>query len=107
MARGSGRWENRDLRHTFPLASERKAEPRFDGRYGDDEAGEIRFASDGTLLWNGQSGEWLVHGGVLRVRAPEHDCEGAIDAGAVYLLCAAGRGRDARRQFVLAFTPDA
>ena len=44
MARGRGRWENRDLWHTFPLPSERRSEkPRFDSLYRDDEAGELRF----------------------------------------------------------------
>ena len=58
-----------------------------------------------TLRWNRRPGEWHVHGGLLRVRTPEHDCEGAIDDHAAYILCAAGR--DSTMQFVLTFAPDA
>ncbi len=36
--------KGRDPRHVFPLRGEREAQPRFDGAYGDAEAGEIRFA---------------------------------------------------------------
>jgi len=106
MARGRGRWENRDLRHTFPLPSERRSEPRFDGLYRDDEAGELRFASDGTLRWNGHPGEWHVHGTALHLRA-ERECDGAIGGAAIYLLCADGKGREARTQFALTFKADA
>jgi hypothetical protein len=106
MSRGSGRWENRALRANFPLPSERKSQPRFDGIYQDPDAGELRFAPDGSLLWNGESGEWHVHGNLLRVEAAERSCEGAIDNSAIYLLCAQGDGRDARTQLVLAFAPD-
>ncbi len=106
MARGRGRWENRDLRQTFPLPSERRSEPRFDGLYRDDEAGELRFASDGTLRWNGHPGEWHVHGTALHLRA-ERECDGAIGGAAIYLLCADGKGREARTQFALTFKADA
>jgi len=106
MARGRGRWENRDLRHTFPLPSERRSEPRFDGLYRDDEAGELRFASDGTLRWNGHPGEWHVHGTALHLRA-ERECDGAIGGAAISLLCADGKGREARTQFALTFKADA
>jgi hypothetical protein len=100
MARGRGRWENRDLRHTFPLPSERRSEPRFDGLYRDDEAGELRFASDGTLRW------MHVHGTALHLRA-ERECDGAIGGAAISLLCADGKGREARTQFALTFKADA
>jgi len=106
MARGRGRWENRDLRHTFPLPSERRSEPRFDGLYRDDEAGELRFASDGTLRWNGHPGEWHVHGTALHLRA-ERECDGALGGAAIHLLCADGKGREARTQFSLTFKADA
>jgi hypothetical protein len=107
MTRGSGRWENRDLRDTFPVPSERKSQPRYDGLYRDPGAGAIRFAPDGSLRWDGQSGGWNIHGHTLRVQAAHRDCEGAIDNTAIYLLCTEGEGREARTQLVLAFSPDA
>ena len=106
MARGRGWRENRDLRHTFPLPSERRSEPRFDGLYRDDEAGELRFASDGTLRWNGHPGEWHVHGTALHLRA-ERECDGVLGGAAIHLLCAGGKGREARTQFSLTFKADA
>ncbi len=95
------------MRNTFPLPSERKSEPRFDGSYRDPEAGEIRFAHDGSLSWGGDSGEWRVHGDTLRLQVARRDCEGAIDDSAVYLLCTEREGRAGRSQFVLAFTSEA
>ncbi len=106
MARGSGRWENRDLRERFPLPSERKAEPRFDGHYGDAVSGDMRFERDGTLRWQGDAGEWRVHGDTLRLSAAGRDCEGAIASDAIYRLCSEGDGREERTQLVLSFTPD-
>jgi hypothetical protein len=104
MARGRGRWEGRDLRHKFPLPGEREAQPRFAGAYGDAEAGEIRFAPDGSLTWDGEAGSWTIHGGVLRVRCGVRDCEGAISSDAIYLLCLTGPGAAGRTQLRLAFT---
>jgi hypothetical protein len=60
MARGRDRWENRDLRHFFPLPAERHSQPRFDGAYRHDAGGDARFAIDGTLRWDGEAGEWSV-----------------------------------------------
>jgi hypothetical protein len=107
MARGRGRWGNRDLRKQFPLPSERHSEPLFGGVYRLADGDELRFDADGTLLWGARPGNWQVHGGVLHLRAGERDCEGAIDADTVYLLCADGKGREARNQLVLAFSADA
>ena len=103
MTRGGSRWENRDLRRTFPLPSERKSVPRFDGAYRSEEGDELRFAFDGDLTWDGIQGQWHVHGDVLHVRTASRECEGAIDATAVYLLCVTGEGRDAREQLVMKF----
>jgi hypothetical protein len=106
MARGRPRWERRDLRHRFPLPSERQAEPRFDGDYGDDATGRVRFAADGSLRWNGEPGTWRVHAHVLDVSAPGVDCEGAIGSDAVYLLCTDAELGE-RTQMVLGFAPAA
>lgn len=57
------------------------------------------------MRWNGQPGRWNVHATALHVRAGKRDCEGALDTRAVYLLCANGKGADARTQCVLSFTP--
>ena len=103
MARGRPRWEHRDLRHTFPLVSERRAQPRFDGEYGDDATGRICFDPDGSLRWNEEPGTWRVHAQVLHVSSPGLDCEGAIGGEAVFLLCGGAERDDRGRQMVLGF----
>ena len=77
--------------------------PRFDGRYTDPEGLGINFSPDGTLRWSGESGTWQVHGGTLYVGTSARDCEGAIDASAIYLLCADREHLDSRTQLVLTF----
>lgn len=71
----------------------------------------MRFAPDGTVSWDGQTGEWRMHGDVLRVALADRHCEGAIDGCGVHLLCAAisggGSGRYARSQLTLTFAADA
>ena len=106
MTRGQSRWDSKDLRHFFPLPSERKDAPRFDGEYVATDAPEsIQFRTDGTLTWDGRDGTWQMHGTTLHLAVAAQEGEGAFGSNAVYLLSAIGTGRDDRRQSVLTFKP--
>ena len=107
VARERERWGSKDLRQFFPVPRERHDSPRFGGVYRTADGQEtICFESGGGLTWDGEAGDWRMHGAVLHVAAGERAGEGAIDANAIYLLSASGRARSARRQSVFEFNAE-
>ena len=107
MTRGSERWDNRDLRETFPLPSERKSEPRFDGLYRDSDADDVRFERDGRCCGTARRAydmfmdkSFAFRQGVTTVRE-----RSAAPRSTSY--APRPQNRDSRSQIVLAFTPDA
>lgn len=107
MPKGAETWPSRDLRHRFPLVTERQSSPRFDGVYeADDGAVSVRFRPDGMLIWGQETGAWKVDADDLLIATETRTGSGAIDLEAVFLLCTAvgaEPGREDRSQYELRF----
>ena len=97
----------RDIRHRFPMAQERQAAPRFDGRYEDaDVELSAAFAASGSVTFADEGGTWLVEAGELSIQTASWSCSGAIGVTEVYLLAVKVAG-GARFGLEMGFRPTA